>query len=116
MREGPRREHNEASTRDEFADLREGEVLCDRHRQECYQVIGVDDTGVALRQEGTEFYIPRSLFVTCYRRRLFSIENATSIDTPDWCCQHQDRWSQSNSDTESEPETDQLEIPGRTAD
>lgn len=116
MREGPRRKHGEAPPRDELADLREGEVLCDRHRRECYQVSGVDDAGVALRQDGTEFYLPCSLFVTWYRRRLFELENATSIDAPEWCDQHLDRGSRTKPDAESEREADQLDLRGRTAD
>lgn len=107
----PRRERDEAAPRRELTGLHEGEVLCDRHRRECYQVSGIDDAGVALQQDGTEFYIPRSLFVTWYPRRLFPIENTSSIDTPEWCSQHRDH------ETRAAPEleADQVELLGRTA-
>ena len=70
---------------DELADLREGDVLYDRHRRECYQVTGIDGTSVGLHQDGADFSIPRSLFLTWHRRRLFPIEESRGIDAPDWC-------------------------------
>ena len=69
----------------DLADLPEGEILYDRHRRECYQVTSVDDFGVALHQDGTDFYVPCSLFVSWYGRRLFSIDETRSIEAPEWC-------------------------------
>lgn len=69
---------------DELAALREGEILCDRHRRDCYRVAGVDETRVALHQDGTDFYIPCSLFVSWYGRRLFAIDGTRSIEAPTW--------------------------------
>lgn len=87
---GRHRERNEATPPDELSPLRAGDVLCDRHRRECYQVAGVDKVGVALHQDGTDFYVPRSLFVSWYGRRLFLIAESRSIDPPEWCRQHRD--------------------------
>lgn len=70
--------------RGDLATLQEGDVLCDRHRRECYQVTTIDEAGVGLHRDGVEFYTPRSLFVTWYGQRLFSIED-TTIETPEWC-------------------------------
>ena len=75
----------EPSVPDELADLREGDVLCDRHRRECYQVSGIDETGIGLKQDGEDFYIPSPLFVSWYGQRLFAIEESRSIETPEWC-------------------------------
>ena len=80
---GLQRKRKEGVPPDDLADLREGEILCDRHRRECYQVAGVDEIGIALHREGAEFYIPCSLFVNWYGRRLFPIEG-TSIEAPDY--------------------------------
>lgn len=74
---------------DYFVDLQEEDVLCDRHRQECYQVTGIDRTGIGLRQDGAEFFVPGSLFVILYKRRLFSINDTQSIDAPEWCSRQQ---------------------------
>lgn len=90
---GERREHGGRDRRagDERAipaDLRTveaGDVLCDRHRRECFQVCGIDSTGISLRQDGTRFYVPHSLFVPWYGSRLFPIAETTSTDLPDWC-------------------------------
>ena len=68
-----------------FKGTREGEILCDRHRKECYQVSRIDEMGVALHRDGTDFYIPHSLFVTWYGRRLFPIDGSGSIALPEWC-------------------------------
>ena len=65
--------------------LRVGDILCDRHRRDCYRVDGVDHTGVTLHQDGTDFHIPCSLFVSWHGHRLFSIEESRSIEPPDWC-------------------------------
>ena len=56
------------------------------------------------------------LFVTWYRQRLSSIENTESIDAPKWCCQHGGHESQTEFETEIEPEAEQLEFFGKTAD
>lgn len=64
-------------------EVREGEVLYDRHRREYYRVDSVEPTGIALHQDGTDFYIPRSLFVSWYGRRLFSIDGTGSIEVPE---------------------------------
>ena len=65
--------------------LEAGEVLCDRHRRECFQVLGIDDSGVSLRQEETRFYVPHSLFAPWYGLRLFPIAETTSTECPAWC-------------------------------
>ena len=82
---GLQRKRKEGVLPDGLADLREGEILCDRHRKKCYRVAGVDKIGIALHQEGTDFYVPRSLFVSWYGRRLFSIDKTRSIEAPEWC-------------------------------
>jgi hypothetical protein len=74
-----------ASTPDYLAGLRRGDVLCDRHRRECYQVTSIDGTRIGLHRDGTDFFVPRSLFVSWHGRRLFPIEESRTIDTPDWC-------------------------------
>jgi hypothetical protein len=90
-----RQDREEASLPSDLTDLREGDILYDRHRRDCYQVDSVEQTGVGLHQDGTDFHIPHSLFVSWYGQRLFSIEQAQSIETPDWC--------DSQSDPEEEP-------------
>ena len=61
----------------------QGDVLYYRHRREWYRVNGVDETGVALHQDGTGFYVPYSLFVGWYGRRLFSAAEAQTLEAPD---------------------------------
>jgi hypothetical protein len=61
-----------------------GEILYDRHRTNCFEVIGVDAEGVALRQADHEFYIPHSLFIPWYGSRLFPLEETANIDPPEW--------------------------------
>jgi len=101
MRGGTYRERGEKVSASELATLQRGEVLCDRHRQECYQVSGIDTAGIALHRDGRDFYIPRSLFVSWYGQRLFSIEETRSIETPEWCRQHRD--DRTETETESDP-------------
>ena len=100
MGEEAHRERGEVIPPNELAALQRGEILCDRHRQECYQVSGIDGAGVTLHRDGTDFYIPRSLFSSWYGRRLFSIEETRSIETPQWCRQHRD----DRTEAESEPD------------
>lgn len=52
----------EASSPSTLVDAREGEVLCDRHRRECYRV--------------------EDLFVSCHVRRLFSTGENTEYRSP----------------------------------
>lgn len=78
-------DHQEASSPSILVDAREGEVLCDRHRRECYRVESIDETGIVLHQAGTDFYIPHSLFVSWHGRRLFSTDKTQSIEAPEWC-------------------------------
>jgi hypothetical protein len=68
----------------ERTDIDPGDVLCDRHRKECFEVTSVDESGVALQRESTEFYIPHSLFAPWYGTRLHQIQDSTSTDSPDW--------------------------------
>lgn len=78
-------DYREESSPSSLVDAREGEVLCDRHRRECYRVETIDETGIVLHQDGTDFYIPHSLFVSWYGRRLFSTDETQSLDVPEWC-------------------------------
>ena len=90
MGDGTRRERQETVPPGELATLQEGEVLCDRHRRECYQVVSIDKAGIALQQDEMSFYIPCSLFVSWYGRRLFPVERTSNIEAPAWCRQYRD--------------------------
>ena len=92
-------ERGETVPPNELATLQQGKVLCDRHRRECYQVNDVDAVGVALHRDGTDFYIPCSLFVSWYGQRLFSIKETRGVDTPEWSRQYRDQ----RVETESNP-------------
>ena len=83
--EGLKRDSEEESLPSDLAEVIEGEILFDRHRRECYQVAGIDRTGIALHQDGADFYVPCSLFVSWYGRRLFPIDGTGSIEVPKWC-------------------------------
>jgi hypothetical protein len=68
----------------ERADIEPGDVLCDRRLKECFKVASIDEHGVGLQYEDTEFYVPYSLFAPWYGSRLYHIEDSTTIDPPDW--------------------------------
>lgn len=68
----------------ELDDIDEGDVLCDRRRQNCFIVTAIDDEGISLHNEDTEYYVPPTLFVCWYGSRVFPIEESESIDLPDW--------------------------------
>jgi hypothetical protein len=67
--------------------LAPGDVMCDRRREECFEVRGLDDDGIALRHADQEFYVPHSLLAAWYGSRLFLLENTASLDRPDWLSQ-----------------------------
>lgn len=62
-----------------------GDVICDRHRRDWYVITAVEDGAIELRDEGTEYRIPRSLFVSVYGKRLFDGGRTASLDPPEWC-------------------------------
>jgi hypothetical protein len=74
----------EADRDSDLADIDEGDVLCDRRRQNCFIVSGVEDDGIALRNEDTEYYVPPTLFVGWYGSRVFPVESSESVDLPNW--------------------------------
>lgn len=102
-------EHEDLRARNELAALSEGDVLCDRHRRECYQVTAIDDDGIGLHQDGIDFYTPRPLFVTWYGQRLFAIDGNSSIETPVWC----EKWRDGETPIAGDPERPPLTIAGR---
>lgn len=73
------------SSHPELSTLTNGDVLCDRHRRDCYVVTTLDETAVGLQHQETEYALPPSLFVSMYGQRLFHIEETATLDTPDWC-------------------------------
>ncbi len=69
----------------DLAAIEAGDVLCDRHRRECFLVRGIDGAGVSLRQEEDTYYVPHSLFAPWYGSRLFPITETATTEPPDWC-------------------------------
>jgi hypothetical protein len=80
-----RGKHGRQKTSAPDLEVCEGEVLYDRHRREWYRVEGVNETGIALHQDGADFYVPHSLFVGWYGRRLFSTTETRTLEAPEWC-------------------------------
>jgi hypothetical protein len=68
----------------EIEALETGTVLYDRHRNEYFAVERVDDAGVALRRDGTEYYVPHSLFAPWQDSRLVPVEELSDPDLPGW--------------------------------
>lgn len=69
----------------ELSTLEPGDILCDRHRYDWYVVTDIDNSGVGLRDNETEYMLPHSLFCSIYGRRLFHAEQTANLDVPDWC-------------------------------
>jgi hypothetical protein len=69
---------------DPIAALEPGAVLRDRHRKEWFLVREVTDRGTRLEQDGEEFYVPHSLFVTWVDSRLFPVDESDTVDFPKW--------------------------------
>jgi sirohydrochlorin ferrochelatase len=69
----------------ELSTLHTGDILCDRHRRDCYVVTDIDAAGVTLRERDREFVLPYSLFCSVYDHRVFHIEQSQIIDAPTWC-------------------------------
>lgn len=68
----------------EVAALETGEVLCDRHRKECFVVRDVEERGTRLERDDEEFYVPHSLLAPWLDSRLFAVEESESADLPAW--------------------------------
>lgn len=68
----------------DYDGLASEDVLYDRHRREYFVVGGLDDRGIDLRQDGTEFFVPHSLFVPWYGSRVFKATNLSNAELPDW--------------------------------
>ena len=66
------------------ARLDTGQVLCDRHRKECFVVRTVEERGTRLEQDDEEFYVPHSLLAPWVDSRLFAVERSESTDLPEW--------------------------------
>jgi hypothetical protein len=77
--------HGRRGASSKSIEAREGEILYDRHRREWYRVESVDETGIALHQDGIDFYVPHSLFVGWYGGRLFSVAETRTLEAPEWC-------------------------------
>jgi hypothetical protein len=60
------------------------ELLYDRHRGEYFELVAEDGAGVTLRRDGTDYYVPRSLFDPWRGSRLFPANEMTEPDLPDW--------------------------------
>jgi hypothetical protein len=69
----------------ELSTLHEGDILCDRHRRDCYVVTDIDDDGVTLREHDREFVLPHSFFCPMYGHRVFHLEQSRTIEAPEWC-------------------------------
>jgi hypothetical protein len=82
----------------ELNGLEHGTILYDRHRTDCYQVTSIDRTGVRLHRDRVEYYVPCSLFVSWYGRRLFPIERTHSVEIPSWCDRSPDDRDQERED------------------
>ena len=68
----------------DLADLAVGDVLRDRQHDSYFEVTSIDDHGVGLYDGETDFYVPHALFATKYGARLHPIDEAESLDPPDW--------------------------------
>jgi hypothetical protein len=68
----------------EVSAIEKGEVLCDRHRKECFVVREVEERGTRLEQDGEDFYVPHSLLAPWLDSRLFAVEESESADLPEW--------------------------------
>ena len=68
----------------EVAALGTGEVLCDRHRKECFVVRDVEERGTRLERDDEEFHVPHSLLAPWLDSRLFAVEESESADLPEW--------------------------------
>jgi hypothetical protein len=66
------------------ADLEPDEVLCDRHRKECFVVREVEHRGTHLEQDDADFFVPYSLLAPWVDSRLFSVDESESADLPEW--------------------------------
>jgi hypothetical protein len=81
---GQARADDETGIPTAVARLDAGQVLCDRHRKECFVVREVAARGTRLEQDGEEFFVPHSLLAPWVDSRLFAVEESESADLPDW--------------------------------
>ena len=79
-----REANDETNVPTEVARLERGQVLCDRHRKECFVVREVTKRGTHLEQESENFFVPHSLLAPWVDSRLFEIDESESADLPDW--------------------------------
>jgi hypothetical protein len=66
------------------SDLEEGDLLRDWRREDQFEITTTDESGIGLHHDGTEFYIPHSLFAPWYGSRIHSVTAAMTTEPANW--------------------------------
>lgn len=66
------------------SDLEQGDLLRDRQRNKQFEITTTDERGIGLRHDGTEFYVPYSLFAPWHGSRIHPVTESTTTEPADW--------------------------------